>query len=187
MDRIRERPIPAAIAAASLAWLFLGKRSLSNYSDSRSLNAGQWPSPRYGSVSSDVNPEPGAGWDYTEEPFASASTGVREASRPDAAAERIRRATATAQQQVRRVAHENTMVAGAAAAVLGLAIGFLLPETERENEMMGEARDSVVDRAKDAARGAAERVKETAEEVQRVATDAITATGSKSQPGTGQS
>ena len=33
------------------------------------------------------------------------------------------------------------------AAVLGLAVGLLLPGTERENEMLGPARDRLVDRA----------------------------------------
>jgi len=59
------------------------------------------------------------------------------------------------------------------AAAVGLAIGLSIPETERENEMLGEVRDSMIDRGKDAVRTAAERVQNAAGEVQRVAGDAL--------------
>jgi len=42
--------------------------------------------------------------------------------------------------------------------------------------LMGEAREALVDRARQAARGATERVQQTAEELQRVATSALSAT-----------
>ncbi|HZN97732.1 MAG TPA: hypothetical protein VFB61_08385, partial [Gemmatimonadales bacterium] len=65
-------------------------------------------------------------------------------------------------------AEENPLVLGIGAAVIGLALGFLLPGTQRENEIMGPARDQLVDRAeetvertKDAALEAGREVKET--------------------------
>ena len=71
---------------------------------------------------------------------------------------------------------ENPLMVGAAAMVLGAAVGMALPETQRENEWMGEARETVVDRAQEVARTAADRVKD-------VATDAVvgSVTGSTNQ------
>ena len=78
-------------------------------------------------------------------------------------------ATDTARQTVRRTSnqlqrmlHENPLLVGAAAVLAGAAIGASLPETERENQLMGEARDSVVDRAQEMARDAKDTVKEAA-------------------------
>ena len=53
---------------------------------------------------------------------------------------------------------------------------LMLPETARENQVMGEARDSLMEKGREAVRDAAEKVKETAGEVQKVATRALGAT-----------
>jgi hypothetical protein len=63
---------------------------------------------------------------------------------------------------------ENPLMIGAAAAALGAIVGFAFPATEKENEIMGEARDRVVDRAQEVA-------SETAQKVQHVAQEAATA------------
>src|SRR5205085_8020599 len=87
--------------------------------------------------------------------------------------DRVRSAATTVQRRTRHFAGDNPFAAGAIAAAVGLAIGLAIPETERENEILGEARDSVVDRGKEAVRTAAERVQTAAGEVQRVAGDAL--------------
>jgi ElaB/YqjD/DUF883 family membrane-anchored ribosome-binding protein/uncharacterized protein YjbJ (UPF0337 family) len=58
---------------------------------------------------------------------------------------------------------ENPLVIAAGAAVLGLALGMLLPETEPERRVMGPARDQLASRAQDVA----ERVKEVAADATR--------------------
>ena len=76
-----------------------------------------------------------------------------------------RRARGTAEHQL----EDNPLAVAAVAAALGLALGFLLPGTDRENRVMGEARDRVVDTAKETARTvkdvATERVKSEASDV----------------------
>jgi len=51
-----------------------------------------------------------------------------------------------------------------------------LPETDIENEWMGEARDTVVERAREVASDAAERVGTAADQVKDVATRAANVT-----------
>ena len=178
-DRIRQNPVPAAIAAASLAWLaFSGRRR-----DDGMRNAiygstvdGE-PYIRETSISTDVD-DVGTSYDDDLESSRSsvrARAGhamERAQSLTSDAGSRVRRATRSAQGSARRLTHENTLAAGAIAAAVGLAIGLALPETERENEMMGETRDSMVGKAKEAARGAAQRVQSAAERVGKAASDA---------------
>ena len=62
------------------------------------------------------------------------------------------------------------LAVGAAALIIGASLGMAVPETESENEWMGEARENAVQRAQDAASGAVDRVKEVATEVVNRAT-----------------
>ncbi len=64
---------------------------------------------------------------------------------------------------------DNPLAVGAAVAALGMAIGLAAPGTRRESEMMGSARDQVVDKAKHATREVSGRVREV---VNRVAEEA---------------
>jgi ElaB/YqjD/DUF883 family membrane-anchored ribosome-binding protein len=80
-----------------------------------------------------------------------------------------RRQTDRVKTKVGHAATENPLAVAAGAAILGMAIGLLLPETERENEMMGSARDQLVDRAE----RTAERVKDAATEAGREVKDAV--------------
>jgi len=93
------------------------------------------------------------------------------------AARTARRSTRRAQSTLQRMLNENPLMVGAAAAAIGAAIGMALPETERENELMGEARDSMIENVQEKAQEAAERVQnaasEAAERVQNVASEAV--------------
>jgi len=62
-----------------------------------------------------------------------------------------------------RMMHENPLALAVGAAVVGIALGLLLPETDKEREMMGPARDRLGDRVQDTA----ERVKDAAVEAGR--------------------
>jgi ElaB/YqjD/DUF883 family membrane-anchored ribosome-binding protein len=64
--------------------------------------------------------------------------------------------------QIRRLLQRNPLAVGAVAATLGIAVGLAIPETERENRLMGETRDNLAERAKDAAQGAVEKAKQLA-------------------------
>jgi ElaB/YqjD/DUF883 family membrane-anchored ribosome-binding protein len=87
---------------------------------------------------------------------------------------------------------ENPLAVAAGVAVLGLACGLLVPETEREQRLMGPARDDLVNRAqetarrvKDAAVEAGQELKETvreevnerAPEMKAVVQDAVQSVG----------
>ena len=60
----------------------------------------------------------------------------------------------------------NPLAVGAMALALGTAIGLALPQTERENAPMGEARDMLVERAQELAQETIRKVQQVASEVQ---------------------
>jgi ElaB/YqjD/DUF883 family membrane-anchored ribosome-binding protein len=63
---------------------------------------------------------------------------------------------------------DNPLAVAAGAAVLGLALGLLVPETQRENRLMGPARDNLVDRAQTTAERVKDATVEAAQEVREV-------------------
>jgi len=65
---------------------------------------------------------------------------------------------------VRDTVDEDPLAAGVVALAVGAALGCLLPETRREREMMGEARDRLMDRAQDVARQVGDKVQNVARE-----------------------
>ncbi|QIN83946.1 DUF3618 domain-containing protein [Rubrobacter tropicus] len=68
-----------------------------------------------------------------------------------------------------RMLNENPLTVGALAVGAGAAIGLAIPETSKEHEVMGEARDTVVEKAQEKAQEAQQRVQRVAEEAQGAA------------------
>jgi ElaB/YqjD/DUF883 family membrane-anchored ribosome-binding protein len=82
-----------------------------------------------------------------------------------------------------RMMQENPLALAAGAAVIGLALGMLIPETEPERRVMGSTRDQLVDRVsnvtdrvKDAAVEAGREVKDTLQEEVSAAAPGVKAT-----------
>lgn len=77
-----------------------------------------------------------------------------------------------AQYQARRVEQrfnealrESPLAVGAVALALGTAVGLAVPQTRKENEWMGEARDSLVGKAQSVAQDAMDQVQQVAQKV----------------------
>lgn len=64
---------------------------------------------------------------------------------------------------------ERPLLAGATTLGIGMAVGMAMPSTSAENSLMGGMRDTVVRRAKDAARSTMAGVREVADSVERIA------------------
>jgi Protein of unknown function (DUF3618) len=149
LDRIRRNPVPAALAGAGLVWLAFSngghsRRSGYDYDRSASRKRGR----EYG------------GWQEGDASRESVTSRV--ASSAETALHETRRVARRSQNRLNQMLRDNPIAVGAGAMVLGAAVGLALPETERENELMGETRDNALEQAQHLAQTTVEKVKEAA-------------------------
>ena len=165
-EEARQNPIPALMIGAGVAWMLLDRTR--NRGNDRNRDRAEWSeysSPRYGAFNQDE--------EYYRQSSRTRGGGVTShlpssegiSTWARGAGSEARQTARRAQNGLQRMINENPLLVGAAAMLVGAAVGASLPETEKENEWMGEARDSVVDRAQEAARHAASAVKEATNDV----------------------
>jgi ElaB/YqjD/DUF883 family membrane-anchored ribosome-binding protein len=170
IDRLRSNPVPAALAGIGLGWLAFSASA----GPSRRRFAGLTRENEYSNRWAEAS-DAGA----SHEGVATLAANVSESAERMAARAKeyagetslaIRQTGRRAQSQLQRMIEENPLLVGAGALMLGAAFGLAVPETERENEWMGETRDNVVEKAQELARHAASHVQEAAGSL----TDAVT-------------
>ena len=182
IETVRANPIPAAMIGIGAAWMLFNRRSESRgyrYSGGDSYRSYE-TSGRYGSYGDGADRPYGAvgtrGTTGTENTQSVASRAKDYAADVTARAqeftgdvrETARRTSRRAQVKFEDVLRNNPLALGAAAALVGAVVGMTVPATETENQLMGEARDSVVERARGLASEAADRVSDAADNAQDV-------------------
>ena len=183
-EGVRQNPWPAIMIGAGTAWMLFdgirrgasGSRSYGEYRGRARMYArpggeeyfehGDGTTGYYETgEGSDVNTT-GATYDSGYRgSYASGSRGAYGSGYADYAQRGGRRTLQKVSQtssQLRDMMSRNPLVVGAVAAAVGVAVGLALPETERENQLMGEARDNLVERAQGMAQGAVAKAKEVA-------------------------
>ena len=169
MDRGSQTSIPAAMIGIGAAWLLIDRlRNRDREYDAayrRDYRASSSWKPQYGEYGGEGYGAEGHRYDSGEQ-SGMGETIDRVSSRASEAASQARyaamRTSRRARNQFQRLLQDNPLIIGAAAVVIGAAVGLALPETERENEWMGEAKENLVDKAQDMARTAATRAQEAA-------------------------
>jgi ElaB/YqjD/DUF883 family membrane-anchored ribosome-binding protein len=140
---VSDNPGPALLIGAGLAWLFIDReRSKSQALPTRLKHKALHAKEATGSRLSDAREQ----------------TSGRLGDARDYTSERVQSAKERSQERYHSMKRENPLALGAIALAGGLAIGLLLPSTRREDDMMGETRDSLMDQARrivDEARSAA--------------------------------
>jgi len=181
-DAMSSRAIPLAMIGLGAAWLLM-ERTADSRSDSRSWSDRDRPY-RY-----QWEREAAARWRHTSaghqystaaDDFgvsAESMATVREDSgrsgttshnafggrgRSDSGINRIQHTARTTGNRIERMVRDNPLLVGAGALMLGAAFGMAVPETDVENEWMGDTRDSLVESAQQMAHDAAAKVQDTA-------------------------
>ncbi|HEU4520362.1 MAG TPA: DUF3618 domain-containing protein [Thermoanaerobaculia bacterium] len=184
MDKVRDNPIPAAMVGVGLFLLMRDSGHDDRYDVEFIPERSGWDTTgtHYSSVSEYRDLESGEGrMAEAKDRVQSAMSSAREATseKLDAAADRARRLgtkarsrMSRARYQSRDVLAENPLIAGLAALAAGAIIGALIPETEKEHELMGDTRDRLAERAKDMARDGVSRAKDVATSAATAATEA---------------
>jgi len=181
VDVIRENPLPVIAVGAGVTWL-LTQRSSSDISGNRMARyaytgadrrqgegrqSGSGVKGRVGGAVSDVKDKVSDAASGLAERASEFASGTQE--RIGEFGGQARRQTMRVKTNLEHVAEENPLTVAIGAAIVGMAIGLLLPGTDRENELMGTTRDELVDRAGKTA----ERVKDAAVEAGREVKEAV--------------
>src|SRR5215210_7000204 len=171
---IRANPLPAALTGIGLGWLLVSARRES--SAQGSYRAGAYPhdyQPRYEVPGAD-GPSTGQTVERARDRAGEAATQVQDKAGQVAsqAQDRVSRLGNQARYQAQRASggfqrmlQENPLAVGALGVGVGAAVGLAIPETTKEHEVMGEARDTFVEKAQDAQ----QRVQQVAQEAQSAA------------------
>jgi len=208
VETIKQNPIPAALAALGIGWLWTkrsggssGQYEYRGPNGGRTYYGGGQPSygrgqtyraPSYGddqSLGDRVGNVTGQAKDRVGDVTGQAKDKIGDLT--GQAKETVGQFTDQAQDQVGewggqvqygarqakyrfdQTLHENPLAVSAAAVALGLAVGMSLPDTPFEDKLMGEARDTVMEKAQATAQETMEKTGHVAEQVQQTATETV--------------
>ena len=189
MNKVKENPIPAAMVGVGL-WLLM--RGSDDGADTRDYGyRADYDFREYGydepskvdrvkekaSEAVDAAKEKASHLaDTTKDKAADLAESTREATAH--AADVARRKAWQARQQSRDFLRDSPLVAGLAAIAFGAMIAAAIPETDKEDELLGETRDRLMDRGKDLAREGINKAKHVAEAATETAKNEMKSTTS---------
>lgn len=194
IDFVRDNPLPVAAVGLGAIWL-IQQRNRSEISgdrmarfaytgpERRGTGFGQRVADRAGEVRERAGEIAGRAGELAgtaRERVGELSSSARERASDlgHAARERIGTQARRARGGIDRMMDESPIAVAAGATILGLLIGLLVPESERENRLMGPTRDNLVDRAQTTA----QRVKEAALEAGSEVREAVREEASSRAP-----
>jgi len=178
VDFIRENPLPVVAVGLGAVWLFQQRNRSEISGDRMARFAYTGPERRGSEVGRGIAHRVADRAAQVKDKVAAAATDVagragdmvhRAQDQAHRLGERARDRVSGKRGGFRRILEDNPLALVAGATVLGLAVGLLTPETERENRLMGPARDDLVDKAQTAA----QRVKEAAVEAGKETTEVV--------------
>jgi ElaB/YqjD/DUF883 family membrane-anchored ribosome-binding protein len=191
VETIKENPLPAALTGLGIGWILAKARQRSTSPPVHAYNvreydaAGAYPAtydrPPYADEYTAGGSTTGGVVERTRDKVGETTGRVQDragqaASRAGDAVsnagsatknlgERTRQTAQRASAGFGRMLRENPLAVGALATGVGAAVGLAIPETSKEHEVMGEARDNLVNQAQ-------EKVQETQDKAQQVAQEA---------------
>jgi ElaB/YqjD/DUF883 family membrane-anchored ribosome-binding protein len=207
LDIVRDNPISATLAGLSIGWMLMNRRGPSARDwrdDSYTRGARQYDvaarsrSDVYGTRAGVGGYETTSSESRTGEPSWTERAQDTVSDAAHQAQQAVSSATERAQESWRyysrrtesefdRWMRENPLTVGAAAVALGAAVGLGMPRTETEDAWMGEARDSLVDRAQDVAKDTVQQAQHVVDTAQESVNQAARAVGGASGGSTGGS
>jgi len=167
VDFITQNPLPVAAVSLGAIWLFSLRNRSEVSGDRMARFAYTGPERREPDGRPSLGRRLADRAEHMKEKVSDATShaGERASERAGELKERAREASGGFE----RMMQDNPLAVAVGAAVIGVALGLLLPETEREREMLGPARDRLGDRVQ----STAERVKDATVEAGRDIKDTV--------------
>jgi len=196
VETVKANPLPAAVTALGVAWMFLNRPDHGSHSTytSRSRYAGPgsgvYGGGGYGTVPRDTAGSGGLMDDgqqtvgrvadqaqqtagqVVEQVHATAGEMIEQVQETSGqVVDRVQAEASRAQGFLQRQLEENPLLVGAVAVAIGGVLAGTIPVTPREDELMGEARDRVMGTAKELTQDTMHKVGRVVEEAQSAAQD----------------
>lgn len=176
---IRQNPLPAALAAIGIGWLWSHRAqdaSPSRYGSTAAWNSGYSgiQAPAYGDATKEGSAVGQIGGQAKQMAGQVMDRVQSEAGQLSDRASHMQAQAGQMQRQAKgfwQTVEENPLAVGAVGTLLGGFVGLVLPETEQEQQLMGETRDRVLGSAQEVAGQTAEKVQQVAKEAARTAAD----------------
>lgn len=187
VDVVRDNPIPAAMVGIGLGWIAYnvrqrGSRGSSGYGRSSSGRASRgyydrgYTGSDYGAGYAGRSAYSGEGEgeesamdrardQASELPSKAQQTAGEWADRAQGVAENVADQTRHQARRLEDQFFENPLAMGAAALTLGMAAGLAIPETRKEDELMGGARDRLAERTREMVEDTRDKVENVVERV----------------------
>ena len=209
---IRQNPIPAAMAGIGLWWLYQSRSSTQGQGGYRYAGSAGYDGYRggyggaYGSAGTDGGTSPvetagqaagqaaGQVKDTATEVAGQVAGTVQSAAVQVAgtvsnvATQAVWQAQGLVQQtsaQLSRTMQENPLALAAVASGVGVAVGLLVPETPHEHRLMGEARDTVVERTGEVVSETMDKVRQATDRAETAVMEKVEESGLTSSGGNG--
>jgi ElaB/YqjD/DUF883 family membrane-anchored ribosome-binding protein len=188
---IRRNPVPAAMVGIGLGWLAMSNRGSSSssrysdwsdggrswgdgnrmsgstwdttgYSDSGSGFGGQGFTDKVGNTAGRVGDTAGQVVGNVQQTAGEVVQNVQQTA--GQVPYQVQGVARQVQDNAGRMIQENPLAVGAIALALGTAVGMALPSTQKEQQILGQARDNLIDKAETKASDAMSKVEETAKQ-----------------------
>jgi ElaB/YqjD/DUF883 family membrane-anchored ribosome-binding protein len=171
VETIRANPLPAALTGIGLGWLLVSaRRSGSGQAGYQGRVYDYDYPPRYEDRTTSGGPSVSSpGESATQAQDKAGEVASRTQDRVSNLSDQARYQAQRASGGFQRMVRENPLAMGALAVGTGAAVGLAIPETTKEHEVMGEARDTLVERAQEKAQDVQQRVQRVADEAQSAA------------------
>jgi len=191
VETIRQNPIPAAITGIGIVWLLMNRKSAprslpyqgKRFDADERLDYGERIGVQDTHAELSYQPESGSAIEGVKERVGQVSYDVKERAgnivqhasemagdlkhkaqdKAGYVAEKARHGKDRIETGFQTMLRDNPLALGAIAVAVGAAVGLALPRTRKEDQLMGPARDQMMNKAQSAARDALEKVKESAE------------------------
>ncbi|HEX2165999.1 MAG TPA: DUF3618 domain-containing protein [Longimicrobiales bacterium] len=181
-DRVDARTTGFAAGAGSAQWSD-DSNGQSEGMRERASEAVHQAGERVGNVVDDARERAGEMVHGAQERVGGAVHGTRD--RVSSMAQSAKYRAQSAEHRVEESLRENPVAAGAMALAIGMAAGLMIPESDREHQMLGKARERVMDKAQDAVRRSADKLhdaaRDAAGESARHAVDEVWPVGDEGQ------
>jgi ElaB/YqjD/DUF883 family membrane-anchored ribosome-binding protein len=187
MGTIRQNPLPAALTGIGLGWLLMSARKGGSSGQTSYQDRAYGYPPSYeqqrGSTGGGTSAGQAVGRARDRVGESATQAQDRATQAASQAQDRANQVASRAQERVgqlgnqarrasggfQRMLQENPLAMGALGVGVGAAVGLAVPQTSQEHEVMGEARDTLVEKAQEKAQDAQQRVQRVAEEAQSAA------------------